>query len=255
MSGPERIEQAEEDFEVEVTDLGQPGIAVRGISSWFIGGLLVWQRPENWRRLRLVSFFCFPLIFVLVVLLSIGNGFSFLISNSLHSGSDLYHTVKPQSNSYVSSGVVPIPSYHVQPQDGLACPVDTQWSPDSSSIVVLGYQHDCPGANGVPGIVNIYDAHAGKLIRQWQPDDTILRILNPLPDSPGTAVSSFGVATPKSVNDSENRAIDFNYSRVLWSPNGQRLAITFLTYMQQQPLHGVLLMDLDGQHIQLMLQP
>ncbi len=55
MSGLERIEQAEEDFEVEVTDLGKPNIAVRGISSWFVGRVLVWQRPENWRRLRLVQ--------------------------------------------------------------------------------------------------------------------------------------------------------------------------------------------------------
>jgi hypothetical protein len=255
MSGLERIEQAEEDFEVKVTDLGKPNIAVRGISAWFVDRLLVWQRPENWRRLRLVSFFCFPLIFVLVVLLSMGNGFSFLISNSLYSGSDLHRIVKPQSNSYVISGMAPSPSYHVQQQDGLACLVDSQWSPDSSLIAVLGYQHDCSGTNGVPGIVNIYDAHSGKLIGQWQPDDTILSILNPLPDSPGTAVSSFGAAIPKSVNDGENRAIDFNYSSVLWSPNGQRLAITFLTVIQQQPLHGVLLMDVDGQHPQLMLQP
>ncbi len=255
MSGLEQIEQAQEDFEVEVTDLGKPNIAVRGFSSWFVDRLLIWQRPENWRRLRLASIFCFPLIFVLIVLLSIGNGLSLLISSSLNSGSDLHQTFKPQSNSYFIPGVAPIPSYDVQQQDGLACLVDAQWSPDSSLIVVLGYQHDCPGANGMPGILNMYNVHSGKLVAQWQTDDTILSILNPLPNSPGSAVSSFGVATPKSVNDNENRTIDFNYSNVLWSPNGQRLAITFLTLMQQQPLHGVLLMDVDGQHTQLMLQP
>jgi hypothetical protein len=251
---PVEQEQAEEDFGVEITDLGKPNMAGRGISSWLVSSLLSWQRPENWRRFRLVSMFCIPYIFVLIVLLSIGNGLSFLIARTFRSDSGLHQTIKPRSNAYFIPGVAPITHYHVQQQDGLACLVDAQWSPDSSLIAVLGYQHDCPGVNGVPGILNIYNVHTGKLVAQWQTDDTILGILNPPPISSGTAVSSFGAATPKSVNDGENRIIGFTYSDVLWSPDGQRLAITFLTFMERQRMHGVLLMDVDGRHSQLMLQ-
>jgi hypothetical protein len=257
MKEPEPIEQkqVEEDFGIEITDLDQPYMTGSGISSWVASRLLAWQRPEYWRRFRLVSLFCIPLIFVLVLLLSIGNSLSFLIAKTFRSDFELNQTVRPQSNSYFIPGVVPITRYHVHQQDGLACLVDAQWSPDSSLIAVLGYQRDCPGVNGVPGILNIYNAHSGKLVAQWQTDDTILSILNPSPISPRIAVSSFGAATPKSVNEGENKGIDFNYSRVLWSPGGQRLAITFSTIMQQQPLPALLLMDVDGEHIELMLQP
>jgi hypothetical protein len=121
-------------------------------------------------------------------------------------------------------------------------------------IAVLGYQYDCPEVNEFPGILNIYDASNRKLSAQWQIDDTILNILNPTASSTGNAVSSLGTV-PKSINDGEGWVIGFSYSSVLWSPNGHQLAVSFMTSLQQKRMHGLLLMDVDGQHTQLMLQP
>lgn len=78
MSGLEPVEQTEEDFGIEITDLDMPNVPGGNLSSWFVGSLLAWQRPENWRRLSLVSIFFFPLIFVLIVL-EMAYTFSLLI--------------------------------------------------------------------------------------------------------------------------------------------------------------------------------
>ena len=253
MSGLEPVEQTEEDFGIDITDLDKPNVPGGNLSSWFVGSLLAWQRPENWRRLRLVSIFCFPLIFALIVLLSSGNGLYFLIANTLHPGIDLLPVVKSQTSSKLVLRITSTTHYHMYQQDGLACLVDAQWSPNSALIAVLGYQHDCPEVNELPGILNIYKASNSKLIAQWQIDDTILNILNPPATSTGNAVSSFGTV-PKSINDGEGRVIGFNYSSVLWSPDGNRLAVSFITSMEQQRMHSLLLMDVNGRHTQLMLQ-
>jgi WD40 repeat protein len=102
--------------------------------------------------------------------------------------------------------------------------------------------------------LNIYEASNTKLIAQWQIDDTILNILNPSVSYTENAVSSFRTV-PKSINDGVGRVIGFNYSSVLWSPDGHRLAVSFMTSLQQQPMYGLLLINVDGQHTQLMLQP
>ena len=249
-----RLPKNTEDFGIEITDLGKPHVTRGSMSSWFVDRLLAWQRPENLRRFRLASIFCFPLVFVLIVLLSIGNGLSFLISNTLHPGIDLYPDVKPQTSSNLVPGITSAAHYRVHQQDGIACLIDAQWSPDSSLIAVLGYQHDCPEVNELPGILNIYNASNSKLVAQWQTDDTILNLLNPPTISTGTAVSSLGATIPGSVNDGERRLIGFNYSSVLWSPDGHRLAVSFMTSLEQQRMHGILLMGVNGHHTQLMLQ-
>jgi hypothetical protein len=253
MSGLEPVEQAEEDFRIEITDLDKSHVPGDNLSSWFVGSLLAWQRPENWRRLSLVSIFCLPLIFVLIVLLSIGNDEYFLIANTLHPGIDLLPVVKSQTSSKLVPRIASTTHYHIYQQDGLSCLVDAQWSPNSALIAMLGYQHDCPEVNELPGILNIYNAANRKLIAQWQIDDTILNILNPPATLTGNAVSSFGTV-PRSINDGEGRVIGFKYSSVLWSPDGNRLAVSFMTSIEQQRMHGLLLMDIDGQHTQLMMQ-
>jgi hypothetical protein len=253
--------QAEDELKVEITDLDQPGKGGSSISWWLAHALLSWQRPENWRRWRLAGLLIVPLLFMLVVLPGVGNGLSLLVANGIHSGDDSSRSVQHRALA-TTPGVVPEQYSHIHPQDGLACLVDAQWSPDSSLIAVLGYQHDCPGTGDMPGLLNIYSARSGRLVVQWQTDDTILNILNAPMFSAGTAPSAgltavpgSGVAAPGSANDGANRVIDFNYAGVLWSPDGQRLAITFSTNIQQRLLHGILLMDVDGKHAHLLLQP
>lgn len=171
----------------------------------------------------------------------------------MHPGITLLPVVKSQTSSKLVPRITSSTHYHIYQQDGLACLVDAQWSPNSALIAVLGYQHDCPEVNELPGILNIYKASNSELIAQWQIDDTILNILNRPATSTGNAVSSFGTV-PKSINDGESRVIGFNYSSVLWSPDGNRLAVSFMTSMEQQRMQGLLLMDVNGRHTQLMLQ-
>jgi hypothetical protein len=254
MSGLEPVEQTDEDFGIEITDLDIPNAPGSKISSRFMSSMLVWQRPENWRRLSLASLICFPLIFVLIVLLSIGNGLTLFIANTLQTGIDPLPVVKSQTFPNLYPNFTSAVHNHIFQQDGLACLVDAQWSPNSAMIAVLGYQYGCPEVNEFPGILNIYNASNSKLIAQWQIDDTILNILNAPDFQTEKAVSSFGTV-PKSINDGENRVIGFNYSSVLWSPDGYRLAVSFMTSLQQQRMHGLLLMDVDGKQTQLMLQP
>lgn len=56
MSELEPVEQTEEDFRIEITDLDNPHVPGGHLSSRFGGSLLAWQRPENWRRLSLMYF-------------------------------------------------------------------------------------------------------------------------------------------------------------------------------------------------------
>jgi hypothetical protein len=254
MSGFEPVEQATEDFRIEITDLGKPIFPGGTISSWFVNRLLIWQRPENWRRFRLTSILCLPLIFVLIILLGIGNGLSILISNTLYSDINPHQIVSPPNSLKLFPGSTSPKYNQIHQQDGIACLVDAQWSPDSKSIAILGYQHDCPEGNELPGILNFYNASNSKLVAQWQIDDTILNILKPPTISSEKAVSSFGATQPRRVNDGEGRLIGFNYSSILWSPDGHRLAVSFTTSMKQQRMHGILLIDVNGQHTQLLLQ-
>jgi hypothetical protein len=133
-----RLPKNTEDFGIEITDLGKPKVARGSISSWFVDKLLAWQRPENLRRFHLASIFCFPLIFVLIIILSIGNGLTLLIYNTLHIGIDLHPVIKHQTPSNLIPVITSSVHYHVYQQDGIACLVDTQWSPDSTLIAVLG---------------------------------------------------------------------------------------------------------------------
>src|SRR5205823_1844470 len=63
-------------------------------------------------------------------------------------------------------------------RDGMTCLRDAIWSPDSKFIAVLGYTQNCSSVAYVPGLVNLYEAHTSRLIRQLHPDDAIVQALN-----------------------------------------------------------------------------
>jgi hypothetical protein len=176
MDTPRQIEheQAEEDFKVEITELGQVDRAETRLSSWYTRTLLSWQRPKNRRHWRVTGISGIVLLSFLVVLLSLGPGLYSLIARSLHVG--LVSQPGLASDAYSSSRATS-PGPIIPHQDGLACLVDTAWSPNGNFIAVLGYIQGCPRSDFVPAQVNIYDANSSKLIAHWTPDYPVMRTL------------------------------------------------------------------------------
>jgi WD40 repeat protein len=245
MNNSKHIEQqkVEDEFEVEITDLNQTDDAGRTQSWLFAESFLNWHRSISRRRWRLVSSIGISLLLVVFLTLS---GLSSLMANILHTG--LF------SNSN-ATGTHPFVPYSSKPrpseQDGLSCLVDTVWSPGSKYIAVVGYRLNCPQSASVPGLMNLYNASTGKLLRQLQPDSAILHTLNVLYYS----FSSTPGKPPTGWRAIDSSVQQFYYSHLLWSPDGKRLALTFSTATFAPPLNGVLLMDVDGKHPQVLLQP
>jgi WD40 repeat protein len=244
---------------VEIIDLDTPGraptrrrVIPRLVLSW-------WILPRRRRRV-FGGVAAIALTLLVVLALSGGELFS-VIGKSFGSAFGAGETDAPEqiSGDFLNAIKKPVSPSVFAGQDGLACLVDAQWSPDSSAIAVLGYQNNCPRANEQPGILNIYNARTGKLKAQWQTDDTIIHVLNAPegnshPSSQGTCATLFR-AGHSSQNTGGNRIIPFSYQRVLWSPDGRRLAITFVATIQQQALNGLLYMNVDGTNTQVVLQP
>jgi hypothetical protein len=106
---------------------------------------------------------------------------------------------------------------------GLDCIHDVAWSPDGSQVAVLGYRDLCPNDdpgtyNYQAGVLHIYAATTGKLLQTILPDAAVLAL-------PGIPLPSSDVQPTTSVSDTTRPVID--YTHVLWSPDGKRLALTF----------------------------
>lgn len=130
------------------------------------------------------------------------------------------------------------------PQDHfLNCEKDVSWSPDGQSIAILGYERHCPipAANNYiywQGLVQIYSAKNGKLLRQILLDPTIDAALHLTPPTNATPAPRSGGG-----NGEAQQIID--YYHLLWSSDSSTLAITFL--VGEWPwTSGLLLMSSSG---------
>ena len=162
------------------------------------------------------------LVIILVLVLSLSGNFSLLLA-----GLHLSPGSTPISSSRPSS---PLPTLPAPQQDGMACLINTAWSPDGTRFAVLGYSQRCPQTQYTyePGLVNLYDTHSTKLIAQVRPDATILSALR------GHSSQFHGTA-------------NILYDSVLWSPDGQQMAVTFSAFSSDQPAAiGLLLMPTHG---------
>ncbi len=236
-------EQEQDDLEIEITDLEQSSYTKNGISSRFSRILLTWQHPENRRHRHIAGISGTILLSLLIVLLSLGPSLSSFIATSLH----LNVATLPGlvSNAYSSSDNSSNGS-SISQQDGLACLVDAAWSPDGDYIAVLGYTQKCPQGNFVPARVNIYDVHTDKLVSHWTPDYAIARALYGTANFPARLRA---ITTRKPLPGTSGGFISIApiyYSHILWSPDGQNLALTFTASTRLNSYGGVLLIANGG---------
>ena len=115
--------------------------------------------------------------------------------------------------------MVIVPSLH-----GLACLQDAAWSPNAQQVAALGYSDQCPNDdpssyNYQSGVLQIYSAATGRLVHTLLPDATVLGL--PGIPSPPSSVQ------PASANADTSKPV-LDYTHVLWSPDGNQLALTFV---------------------------
>ncbi len=237
-------ETVEDNGEVELTDLDPPHKTDSRASSWFRFALLTWQRPpRKWHYRRYWRLASAPgILLLLVILCSLSHGFSLPILSSFRTA--LFSPARS------SLAIAPPPSPPLPPQDGIACLADAAWSPDNHFIAVLGYQ-GCPKGKYVLGLVNLYAARSKQLVSQFKPGDAILHALNKAVSTP-LRRSSGKQPPPDSAGG--DTAPPISYGHVIWSPDGQRLAVTFELAAHQPSAHGVVLMSSDGEGAQVLLQ-
>lgn len=230
-----------EDDAVEIVDL-EPSEESGGTTAfWSASRFLAWQRSWNRRRFRLFTTLSMGVLIASVLLFTMRGSLPFL------AGSD--GTVAPPlaNMSLLANNVAPAP-LHIKPalellpqENGIACLFDLAWSPNSAYIAFLGYEKDCVYGSHVyeRGLVAVYNGTSGKLLRLFSPDSAIMqRLRNQFP----TIHAAPGIY----------------YGSILWSPDGQRIALMFsLGLPTRNPLPsgtiaGVALVD-NGGHVQVML--
>lgn len=251
-------EPVREDWQIELSDLDPPRSQSGSMPAWARHFTRLWQTPGTRQRLRKLSHVSLALIILLVMVLLSGNQFFSLLANQLRAGFGLFGPSHPlqSSKSLLNQST---PFAHVQGQDGVACLLDAQWSPRGDAIAVLGYEYNCPTNHDLPGILNVYSTRTGKLTAQWQLDETVISIMNALAINstsyPGVlATSSFQIANSGSTNIGSMRFLPFSYIHVMWSPDGQRLALSFILYLQQHPFFGMLVMNVNGHNSHIIFQ-
>jgi WD40 repeat protein len=207
--------------------------------------LFEWQRSITHKQVRSFLTICLVLLLIGVGILSAIGGFAmFGELGSLMTGAR-----KLPSSGNVKAQQFPMniaAANVLLPQaTGFVCLSDSAWSPDSRSIAIVGYRKTCMMdglANGA-GLVAIYDIFTGKLLARIQPDAAVLQSLHTADPHPQSAPI-------------------LNYTQVLWSPHGNRIAVPFTIQFQQTQRSqimdvtaytGVVVMDAHGDHLQVIL--
>ncbi|MFI5273651.1 MAG: hypothetical protein ACHQ4H_11515 [Ktedonobacterales bacterium] len=182
-------------------------------------------RLSRWQRMKRVTALCAVVALVLLVLTGNSAQLAALLAGVPSvAGAPLSLTLAQRS--------------------GLVCLRDAAWSPDSAEVAFLGNWQECNPDHFVPALVNIADIHTQRVVRQIHPDTPILAALR---STAGTAPSTGGY-----------RPQVISYHSILWSSDGQRLALTFLAVSSwnpaQQPYDGALIMRADGSGARVLLR-
>ena len=150
-------------------------------------------------------------------------------------------------NRQAPASLPPITTRSITPlTDGMTCYADATWAPTGELLAVLGYQRGCPNIFNTgtfsTGMIIIYNAATGKPKSQFMLDQLL------------TSQSNF-----------PPNAQIIHYQNLLWSPDGKRLAITYVAEAYSVDANnnfaplvlaaGVLLVNVDGSHPQVIVVP
>jgi len=145
-----------------------------------------------------------------------------------------------------NASLPPITTRSITPlNDGMSCFADATWAPTGADFALLGYQRDCPtlfnAGTFTTGMITIYSATTGKPVGQILLDKLL------------TSQPTFPQDTQVIV-----------YQHLLWSPDGQRLAVTYEAetygfgasgFYPQILAAGALVVHADGSHPQAVIIP
>jgi hypothetical protein len=193
---------------------------------------------------------------------------------------------------FTSTSTVSRPSVPVQmlpnADGGMYCANDMAFAPQSHRLALLGFEHPCSGAHpqvdsnmvppparvsglfstgsagsatastqAPPGLVSLYDSQRGALLGQFHPSALITPHL-PQPSANVLAALATAGIQPDFLDG-------INYTHLLWSPDGQHLALTFEVFVTAglpntsnipgQSFDGVLLTDVAGANPQVLVHP
>lgn len=246
---PENKQSSEiSSFEVEITDLEVPRHTQIGPQARLVRLLLRWQRPE-YRRARLWlsgTLLASLALMLIVTLLNPVAGISSLLAD--------YWPFHSSSAALTAQGALPSQIFFPS-LNQIACPATTAWSPKSSLVAILGYTQDCGQNDYVPAQVDLYEAKTSHQITYWQPDAAIFTALQQDPDVPlRLRAQAARKPTPsEAYGGSAMPAIQ--YGRMLWSPDGSRLAISFHVVSRFMPYNGLFLANIYGGQTRVLFQP
>ena len=193
------------------------------------------------------------------------------------------------SSSAVSRASLPV-QLLPNADGGMYCTSDLAFAPHSHRLAMLGHEFPCAGTGAhpeldsnmvpppaqvsalfstgsagpsdatmkePPGLVSLYDTQRGVLLGQLHPSALITPHLPQPPADVLAALAATGTL-PDFLDG-------INYTHLLWSPDGQRLAITFQVFVTAglpntpnipgQSFDGLLLTDAAGANPQVMLHP
>jgi hypothetical protein len=252
--GYEEDSQFDDDYHVELIDLDKvkPLSEDDDVSQFDLSRLprskhvlFDWQRSITRRQVRSFITICLVLMLIGVGLVSVFGGTSkFVALGTLITGKP--KLVSPNNHHSQNLPMNIAASKILTPQSqGFVCLSDTAWSPDSRYLAMVGYRRTCL-LEGMPngiGMVAVYNTITGQPVTDIQIDGPVQQALQRLAPHLGSSPI-------------------LNYTQVLWSPRGNRLAIPFTVQLKQVPgsqisyvtvYNGLVLMNEDGSDIQVLL--
>jgi hypothetical protein len=122
----------------------------------------------------------------------------------------------PPASKSTTASTAPT-SLRVNPaSDGLFCPTQVAWSPDSTRIAVLGNAVNCSGsATGrTPGLILVFAAASGEVVQRLQPDSTVLTLPTITQQVAANSAGGGLIST-------------LTYQSLSWTPDSEALLMVF----------------------------
>ncbi len=233
-----------DDLGVEIVDLealddADESVQKSHIPSWSVP-VLQWQHTFNRRRWRAIATTCSLLLVCLVLALNLHTT-SVLLTTVRNGVAARLIKQQPKLEERLPTPVNISPSLVIPlAQMGFSCVTSEAWSPDSTSIALLGYSTGCEyDSDNSVGLATIQDAHTGQRLVQLYPDTLIKK--------------TFYTRFP-AIHD----GLLLFYESASWSPDKIHLALLFDIHTKSQvsgaQFSGVMLFDSKHKSTRVLLQ-